>query len=270
MTAADADDDEIEGSRAPLLDHLGELRDRLMVALAALFVAFVGCYLIKEDIFNFLVEPFKIAVQKARGDGAAHEAINFIFTDAFSFFFVKVKAALFAAIIIAFPVIAWQGYAFVAPGLYKKERSAVVPFLMAAPIMFLAGCAFVFFIAMPFALDFALSQQTHGDGFEVQYLPKVDEYLGLVTTLVLAFGAIFQMPVVLSLLARIGVVNAQFLRKGRRYAVVGIAAFAALVTPPDVFSMTMMGLPMYALYEISIWIVVMVQKKREDYEAEIA
>ena len=158
MTAADTED-EIEASRAPLLEHLAELRNRLMVTLAALFVAFIGCYLIKEDIFNFLVGPFKIAVQEARGHGAADEAINFIFTDAFSFFFVQVKAALFAAIIIAFPIIAWQMYAFIAPGLYKKERAAVVPFLMAAPVMFLAGCAFVFYIGMPFALVFALGQQ---------------------------------------------------------------------------------------------------------------
>ncbi|MGE3143501.1 MAG: twin-arginine translocase subunit TatC, partial [Hyphomonadaceae bacterium] len=175
-----------------------------------------------------------------------------------------------AALVLAFPVLAWQAYAFVAPGLYKRERSAVAPFLAAAPLMFIAGAAFVYFVAMPFALEFALNQQVSVGQIHVRYLPKVDEYVGLETTLVLAFGLFFQMPVVLALLARVGMIATRTLRKGRRYAVVGIAAFSALVTPPDVLSMTMMFLPMYALYEISIWIVWAIEAGRRRAEARAA
>jgi sec-independent protein translocase protein TatC len=242
-------EDEIEASRMPLLDHLLELRTRLLIALGALVVAFVGCFVVADAIFLFLVEPF-------------HDTLRLYFTHGFGFFFVKLQVALFAGIIVAFPVIAWQAYAFIAPGLYRRERGAAAPFLVAAPVMFLAGAAFVFYVAMPFALEFALKQQVTNGPVQVEFLPKVDEYLGLVITLVLAFGLCFQMPVVLSLLARVGMVNASMLRKGRRYAIVGIAAFAACVTPPDVISMTLMALPMYALYEISIWLVWLIEKAR--------
>jgi sec-independent protein translocase protein TatC len=265
MTAG-VNDDEIEASRAPLLDHLMELRNRLVVALSALVVAFAGCFFIAKPIFEFLVEPFKVAVAREHPERVG-EAINFVYTGAFGFFGVQMQIALFAAIIIAFPIIAWQAYAFIAPGLYKHERGAALPFLIAAPIMFLLGGAFVFYVGMPFALVFALGQEVNTGGVRVSYLPKVDEYLGLVTTLVLAFGLCFQMPVVLALLARIGMIGAKMLRSGRRYAVVGIAAFAALVTPPDILSMTCMAIPMYVLYEISIWLVWAIEKARLKREA---
>jgi sec-independent protein translocase protein TatC len=264
--AAKLDDDEIEASRAPLLDHLMELRNRVVVAAAALVVAFVGCFLVAEPIFEFLVEPFREAYRVVHPD-RANDALRMVYTHGFGFFFVKMQVALFAAIIVAFPVIAYQAYSFIAPGLYKRERGAVAPFMIAAPIMFLLGCAFVFYVAMPFALEFALNQEVTQGPVQIEFLPKVDEYLGLVTTLVLAFGLCFQMPVVLALLARVRILGASALRTGRRYAVVGIAAFSALVTPPDVISMTLMAIPMYLLYEISIWIVAAIeaaQKKQDE------
>jgi sec-independent protein translocase protein TatC len=260
--SADAAPDDIESSRAPLLSHLTELRDRLWVACAALLVCFVIAFFFSKQIFLFLSEPFLTALSAVRGPEAAKKGIELVNTGAMGFFTVQVKVALFMAVIGAFPVIAWQGYGFVAPGLYKNERAAVAPFLIAAPLMFLAGCAFVFYVALPFALEFSLKQEVLTGPVRVTYLPKVDEYIGLVTTLALAFGAVFQVPVVLALLARVGMVTAAMLRKGRRYAVLAIAAFSALVTPPDVLSMAIMAVPVYLLYEASIWLVLLIEKAR--------
>lgn len=266
------DEDEIEASRAPLMDHLVELRDRLVRSLIALVIAFCVCFYFAEPIFEFLVEPFRAAWAEVHPD-RANEALRMVYTHGFGFFFVKLQVALFAAIVAAFPIIAYQLYAFIAPGLYKRERGAVAPFLIAAPLMFLAGGAFVFYIAMPFALEFALKQEVTSGPVQIEFLPKVDEYLGLVTTLVLAFGACFQLPVVLSLMARVRMITAQTLMKVRRYAIVGIAAFSSLVTPPDVISMTLMAIPMYALYEVSIllvWLIGKSMSKKDAAEAAAA
>ncbi|MGD9815264.1 MAG: twin-arginine translocase subunit TatC [Hyphomonadaceae bacterium] len=267
--AAKIDDDEIEASRAPLLDHLLELRNRVMTSLMALVAGVIVCFFFVDPIFMFLAQPFQAAMAHAHPERAG-EAIQLINTGAFGFFSVKMQIALFGGIILAFPVIAWQLYAFIAPGLYRKERAAVAPFLIAAPVMFALGAAFVFYVGMPFALTFALSQEVTEGAIRVSYLPKVEEYMGLVTTLVLAFGLMFQLPVVLSLLGRVGMISASLLRKGRRYAIVGIAAFSALVTPNDVISMFVMAVPVYALYEISIWIVAAMDRSRAKAEAEAA
>lgn len=259
-----ADEDEVEASRAPLLSHLSELRTRLVWAIAGVVVAFAACFFFQDQIFLLLTNPFVEAMREAHL--TQNQDIHMINTDAFGFFMTKMKLVLFAALIVSFPMTAYQAYAFVAPGLYQRERSAAAPFLIAAPFMFALGAMFVYFIAMPYALRFALEQQVsiraaNGATIHVDYLPKVDEYIGLETTLILAFGLFFQMPVVLSMLARVGVVTASMLGKARRYAVVGIAAFAALTAPPDPLSMGVMMIPLYLVFEISIVVVRLVQRR---------
>jgi len=269
VTAAQSDDDEVEASRAPLMDHLMELRDRLVWSIAAVVVGFIVCFIFVDPLFMFLAKPFQTAMAVAHPERAG-QAIELINTGAFGFFSVKMQIALFGGIVLAFPVVAWQVYAFIAPGLYKRERAAAAPFMIAAPLMFLLGAAFVFYVAMPFALNFALTQEVTDGPVRVTYLPKVEEYMGLVTTLVLAFGLMFQLPVVLSLLGKVGIVSSKVLRQGRRYAIVGIAAFSALVTPNDVISMFVMAVPVYLLYEISIWIVAAMERTRAKEEVTAA
>lgn len=267
------EDDEIEASRAPLLTHLSELRTRLMWAIAAVIAAFVGCFFFQDQIFLLLTNPFVEAMRESNISQSSE--IHMINTDAFGFFMTKLKLVLFAALVVSFPVTAYQAYAFVAPGLYKNERSTAAPFLVAAPIMFIMGGLFVYYVAMPFALRFALEQQVAiqgagGTTIHVDYLPKVDEYIALETTLILAFGLFFQMPVVLSLLARIGVVTSSMLGKARRYALVGIAAFAALVAPPDPISMGIMMIPLYGIFEISILVAWLLERRDAKGQAAAA
>lgn len=264
------EDGELEASRAPLLEHLSELRNRLAIAFGALLVCFLIAYPFSKALWGYLTGPFVTALIKVRGAEAAKAGIEIINTGAFGFFLVQMKVAFFAAIIGAFPIMAWQAYGFVAPGLYKRERAAALPFLISAPLMFIAGCAFVIYVAMPFALEFALRQDVVQGAVRVKFVPRVEEYLSLLTTLALAFGMIFQMPVVCALLGRIGVLTASAMRKGRRYAVVGIAGFSALVTPPDIFSMMIMAAPVYVLYELSIWLVWFIERARVKSAAELA
>ncbi|PWE17148.1 twin-arginine translocase subunit TatC [Marinicauda salina] len=264
MAAADRDeDDEVESSRAPLMEHLIELRGRLIVTLAAIAVAFAVCFVFAEWIYNVLLIPFENAARQVRGDALE---LQLIFTAPLEFFFVKLKLALFGAIIIAFPVIAYQVWAFVRPGLYKNERLALAPFLVASPVLFAAGVAFVYYFILPFVMGFALGQeQAGGNGrASIQLLTRVSEYLNLVTTLILAFGISFQLPVLLSLLAKVGLLTSEQLVRFWKFAVVGIAAFAAFVTPPDPISQLFLGLALFGLYGVSILAVKLVEPKGEE------
>lgn len=264
------DEDEIEASRAPLLDHLSELRSRLVKSLLALVAGTVVAYFFAAPIFELLVNPYREALV-AKGYLAPGETPRLQITAPLEGFYTYLRIAIMGGVALSFPVIAYQMYAFVAPGLYKRERGAVAPFLVAAPIMFMLGAAFAYFVALRFAMIFALNFQMENDAVTVEIIPKMNEYFALASTLVLAFGLCFQLPVVLALMARVGLVGASALRSGRRYAIVGIAAFSSLVTPPDVISMTLMWIPMYALYEASIWIVAAIEKaQRKKDEAALA
>lgn len=258
--------DDVEASRAPLMDHLIELRGRLIVTLIAVAVAFAGCFFFAETIYNILLVPFEDASRRLRGDDLE---LQLIFTAPLEFFFVKLKLALFGAIIVAFPVIAYQVWAFVRPGLYKNERLAFAPFLIASPVLFAAGMAFVYYVILPFIMGFALGQeQAAGEGrAQIQLLTRVSEYLNLVTTLILAFGVSFQLPVLLSLLGKVGILTSKQLIAWWKFALVGIAAFAAFVTPPDPISQLFLGAAMFGLYGLSILAVKLVEP-RETGETE--
>lgn len=249
-------DDELKGSEAPLLDHLIELRKRLIYSLAAIFALFILCFIFSSQIFEILLWPYKQAVGKI-------EDVHLIYTAPQELFFTYMSVALFGAIFLAFPVIASQIYAFVAPGLYKKERRAFVPYLIATPVFFLLGSMMVYFAVMPMALHFFLGMQQGGEGsVTIEMQTRVSEYLGLIMTLILAFGICFQLPVVLTLLARIELITSEQLGKGRKYAVVAILATSAFLTPPDPISQIGLSLPLYALYEFSILSVKWVERQR--------
>lgn len=262
MAGIDEDIDEVEASRAPLMSHLEELRTRLIWSLLAVAVMFVVCFVYAEWIYNVLLVPFEEAARSVRG---SELDLQLIFTAPLEFFFVKLKLALFGAIVLAFPVLAYQVWAFVSPGLYKNERLAFTPFLVASPVLFAAGLAFVYYVILPFVMNFALSQeQVGGEGPQIQLLTRVSEYLNLVTTLALAFGISFQLPVLLSLLGKVGIITSGQLIRFWKFALIGIATFAAFVTPPDPISQLFLGGAMFGLYGLSILAVKLVEPKDED------
>jgi sec-independent protein translocase protein TatC len=255
MTVANPEED-IDQTKAPLMEHLIELRRRLIYCIITVLVFFIICYAFAQDIYNFLLIPYQLAVG---GD----TQIDMIYTAPQEFFFTKLRLAFFGAIALSFPMLAAQLYMFVAPGLYRKERKAFLPFLIATPVLFTLGGALVFFVVMPLAMRFFLSMQQTGSGqVHIQLTARVSEYLHLITTLIIGFGLCFQLPVLLTLLARVGLVTSQWLRKQWRYAVVLIFAVAAVLTPPDVLSQTSLAIPTLLLYELSILSVKFVERER--------
>jgi sec-independent protein translocase protein TatC len=259
-------DDEVEASRAPLLSHLIELRRRLIVSLAAIVIGFLICLMFSRQLYDLLAVPFIDAYREHAGEDAEFQYRQL------EFIFARLKLALIAGTMMAFPVVAREVYMFIAPGLYKNERGAVLPFLVAMPFLFLAGLALVYFFIMPFVINFYLSmEQSTGAGQQVGYtlVVFVKDYLDLISTLMVAFGFAFQLPVVLTLLSMAGIVSEKFLADNRRYAVVIGFAAAAFLTPADPFSFVAMGLIIWGLYEISIIAVrVTGARRRKREEAE--
>lgn len=250
---------ELDESRAPLLDHLLELRRRLLMSFAALAVAFGVCLYFARPIFAFLVQPLLKA-----GQG------KLIYTQIFEAFFVEIKVAFFAAMMLAFPIIANQIWQFVAPGLYKNERGALLPFLFATPILFLGGAALAYYVAIPMALHFLLGFQGNLGGVQQEALPGVGNYLAFVMQFLFGFGLSFLLPVVLMLLERAGIVTRRQLVGARRYAIVGAFAIAAVLTPPDIGSQLLLAIPLVFLYEMALIGIWFTEKRRNVEKPETA
>ena len=246
---ADVEEDPINDKPMPLLDHLIELRTRLIWSLVAFGVCFLISYYFSDRIYFVLARPLANALRSSGNPDP-----RLVYTQLYEAFFVRIKVAFFGGIFLGFPVIASQVWLFVAPGLYRSEKRALAPFLLATPILFLCGAALAYFVLFPFAFKFFASFQTQngGGGIPIELLPKVGEYLDLVMKLILGCGLVFQMPVAMSLLARVGIVTAATLKRARRYAILGMFVLAAVIAPPDPLSMVLFAMPLLALYEISI------------------
>jgi sec-independent protein translocase protein TatC len=256
-------DQTTEEGKMPLLDHLVELRTRLMYAAGGFLVAFLVCFYFANPMFDFLVAPLA-----GIWEGEADKRM--IYTALHEKFFTNIKVAFFAAAFISFPIISAQIWMFVAPGLYKNEKSAFLPFLIATPLLFLMGASLVYYFVMPVAWQFFASFQSLGaeGSLPIELLPKVGEYLSLVMRLIFAFGISFELPVLMTLLARVGIVSSEGLKKKRRYAIVAAFAAAAILTPPDPLSQISLAIPIILLYEISIISARLIEKKREEQAAK--
>ncbi|MBI1172615.1 twin-arginine translocase subunit TatC [bacterium] len=261
--------DELEGSAAPLMEHLKELRTRIMVSIASFVVAFFVCYLLWQSVFAVLSRPMCNAL------AARHQECEFVLIKVQEGFFVTLKIAMWGGFVLAFPVIAFQMWRFVAPGLYRNEKRAFLPFLLASPIMFVLGGMFAYFIVLPYAFNFFLTFQ---DGFKdamqsanplaevpkgVVFQGSVEAFFALTMQFLLAFGLCFQLPVLLTLMGRAGLIGSKGLKSTRKYAVVGILVLSSMIAPPDVTSMMILFAAIYPLYEVSIWIIVYFEKQAE-------
>lgn len=253
---------DIDDSKAPLLDHLIELRARLVRCVMALAVAFAVCFYFADDIFGFLVRPLTAAFPAGEG--------RLIFTKLYEAFFVEIKVALFAAFFVSFPIIANQLWAFVAPGLYAREKKAFLPFLIATPVLFLGGASLAYFIVMPTAFKWFLGFESEAGGITQEALPAMGDYLDLVMQFILAFGISFLLPVLLLLLNRAGIVTRQQLAGGRRYLIVGIFIVSAVITPPDIVSQLLLATPLILLFEGSLLLMLLSDRKRAREESEAA
>jgi sec-independent protein translocase protein TatC len=255
----DTTNEDRDGKKMPLMDHLIELRQRLVYSLLALLVSWVVCYYFSGQIYNFLVEPLAKALVGKPG----HHLIYTALTEAF---ITRIKVSFWTACFIAFPLIEVQIWIFVAPGLYQNERKAFLPYLAATPVLFLMGGALAYYVVIPQAWRFFLSFETAGGpgSLPIEADPKVSEYLSLVLNLIFAFGIAFQLPVGLTLLARVGIISSDFLKRNWRYAIVIIFAAAAVLSPPDALSMTGLAVPMCLLYVVSIWSCQLVERQRAE------
>ena len=257
--ATDPNDDPINDKPMPLLDHLIELRRRLLWSMAAFLIAFGLCYHFSREIYSFLAQPLADILESRSGADR-----RLIYTALYEAFFTYIKVAFFGAAFLSFPVVASQVWLFVAPGLYRSEKRAIAPFLIATPVLFVAGAALAYYFVFPVAWNFFLSFEspTGAGGLPIELQAKVGEYLDLVMKLIFAFGIAFELPVALTLLAKVGIVSSRGLRRARRYAYVGMFVVAAIPTPPDILTQTGLAVPLIILYEISIFAARLVEPKQ--------
>ena len=250
-------DNELNKDKQPLLEHLIELRSRIIKTMIMIIVFFIFFYIFADNIYNFLVKPYANAV-------AGEEGRRLIFTALHETFFTYIRVAIFASLFVSLPFLLIQLWIFIAPGLYKNEKNVVLPYLLATPILFILGSALVYYLIMPLAIKFFLSFESIGGNgaLPIQLEAKVNEYLSLIMRLILAFGICFQLPVALTLMARVELVSSQGLKKNRKYVIVGIFAIAAILTPPDPISQIGLGIPILLLYELSIIAVSFIEKRK--------